>query len=159
MLRDKVILGAVAGVLADLVMEIPELILWKQAILSHPLFHYLASLLMPMEAHHSFLGVIMGFVGTKVYGAFLGVVFIYFLTFTGRRFFLTKGLLYGAFLWLFSYGGLASLPIVKLSVYPRMPLENLFFFFLHLLFGLSLGYFIKTLARAGHWLCPAEDGK
>ncbi|HHT49829.1 MAG TPA: hypothetical protein GXZ98_11125 [Firmicutes bacterium] len=150
MLRDKVLLGALAGIFANFVMEIPELILWKMKILSHPLFHYLGSLFMPVEtSHHIYLGEVMGFVGTKVYGAFLGVVFIIFLTYSGYRFVLSKGLLYGAFLWLFSYGGLASIPIVKLSTtYPRMPLENLLFFLLHLLFGFTLGLFIKVCADA-----------
>ncbi|NLY90339.1 MAG: hypothetical protein GX081_01855 [Firmicutes bacterium] len=150
MLRDKVLLGALAGAFANFVMEISELILWKRNILPHPLFHYLASLLMPMEAsHHHYLGQVMGFLGTKVYGAFLGVIFIFLLTYTGYRFFWAKGLLYGAFLWLFSYGVLASLPIVKLSAYPRMPLVTLLFLLLHLLFGFALGLFIQVVARAG----------
>jgi len=33
------------------------------------------------------------------------------------------------------------------STYPRMPLENLLFFFLHLLFGFTLGLFIQRFNR------------
>ena len=125
MLQDKLIFGALAGVVADLVMSIPELALWKLKILPHPLFHYAASLfLAPDNLHRSYLGELVGFIASKVYGAFLGVVFIYLLVYTGRRYFLSKGLIYGAFLWLVSYCGLATLPVVKLdAVHPRMPLK------------------------------------
>ncbi len=149
MLQDKLIFGALAGVVADLVMSIPELALWKLKILPHPLFHYAASLfLAPDNLHGSYLGELVGFIASKVYGAFLGVVFIYLLVYTGRRYFLSKGLIYGAFLWLVSYCGLATLPVVKLdAVHPRMPFEVLLFFFLHLVFGAALGVIARSFDR------------
>lgn len=148
MLRDNLIFGALAGVVADLVMGLPEFILWKLKILPHPLFHYAGSLFLALEKlHGNYLGELMGFIASKVYGAFLGVVFTYLLVYTGRRYFLTKGLIYGAFLWLASYCGLATLPIVKLSAHLRTPLEALLFFFLHLLFGLALGVMARSLDR------------
>ncbi|NLM37546.1 MAG: hypothetical protein GX202_05400 [Firmicutes bacterium] len=148
MLRDKLIFGALAGVVADLVMNIPELILWKLENLGHPLFHHAGSLLLPLEfVHENFLGAFLGFIAGKVYGAFLGIVFIALLVYTGDRYSRTKGLIYGAFLWLASYSGLASLPIVKLSAHPRTPVEVFLFLLLHLLFGFALG----VIARWFDW--------
>ena len=148
MLRDKLISGALAGVVADLAMSIPEFILWKLKILGHPLFHHAARLLWPLEyVHKNFLGSFLGIIACKVYSAFLGIVFIALLVYTGDRYFRTKGLIYGAFLWLASYSGLASLPIVKLSAHPRTPVEVLLFLFLHLLFGLVLGMIARWLKR------------
>ena len=148
MLRDKLTFGALAGICSVFVMEVPEIILWKLNILPHPLFHLLGSLFMPVDTlHHMYLGELMGFVASKVYGALLGVVFIYLLVFTGHRFFVAKGLIYGAAIWLLSYGGLASIPMVRLSVHQRMPLEILLIFFLHLLYGLTLGVFVRTFGR------------
>lgn len=147
MFRDKLIFGALAGVAADLVMGVPELILWKQKVLSHPLFHYAGSLFLPLDVlHGNYLAQLMGFLASKVYGAFLGVIFIYLLVHTGYRYPRAKGLLYGSFLWLASYCGLATLPIVKLSVHPPTPLETLLFFFLHLLYGFVLGMLAHAYA-------------
>lgn len=148
LIRDKLIFGALAGVVADLALNIPEFILWRLKLLPHPLFHYAGSLFMSVDMlHNAYLGEWMGFLASKVYGAFLGVVFIYLLVFTGRRYFITKGVIYGAFIWLVSYCGLAALPVVKLSVHPRTPLEVFIFFFLHLLFGLVLGVMARSYAR------------
>lgn len=153
MLRDKLIFGALAGVVADLVMSIPELALWKLKILGHPLFHHAGSLLLPLEyVHGNFLGAFLGFIAGKVYSAFLGSVFIALLVYTGDRYFRTKGLIYGAFLWLASYSGLALLPIIKLSAHPRTPVEVFLYLLLHLLFGLALG----IIAQSFDWQPKAQ---
>ncbi|HBL35343.1 MAG TPA: hypothetical protein DDZ55_00880 [Firmicutes bacterium] len=144
MLRDKLLFGAFAGVFAGLVMDLPEYILWELNILNHPLSHYAASLFVEHSVLHSNkLGLVLALVVSVVYSAFLGIIFIYLLNLMNKRFVLAKGLLYGAFIWLFSYGILSSLPLVKLSVYSKTPLEILLFFLLHLLYGFCLGLFTR----------------
>ena len=144
MLHDRIIFGALSGIIANLVMEVLEIIMWKFKIIPHPLFQHAGSLFMPLDAvYNTGLGGAIGFIACTVYSALLGVVFIYILTFTGKRFSEVMGLIYGAGIWFVSYGGLCSLPIVKLSSAQRKPLGILLYFFLHLLHGFVLGKFAR----------------
>lgn len=148
MLRDRLLFGALAGVVANFIMDLFQFPLWKLKIIKHPLGHYAASLFMEAEAvHHNLLGSLVSFLAGYVYSGFLGVIFLYSLQYTGRRFFIAKGLIYGAFLWLVSYGGLRSLSVVQLREVPTDSWDILLLFLLHLLFGLALGWFTKKFGK------------
>lgn len=138
MLKDKVLFGTLVGLLANIVMDIPQYPLWKLKIIMHPLSHYAGSLFLDLNTlHHSWTGSVISFFADYSYSAFLGIVFIYFLEFTGKRYYLQKGLIFGAFLWLFSFGGLRSLSLVKLR--QVAPGDWGIIIGIHLLFGLALG--------------------
>jgi len=148
MFQDKLIFGALSGVAANVIMKIPQYILWKLKMIRHPLSHYAASLFSTSEAVHSLrLGTLIGIIACTVYCAFLGIVFVYLLHYTGKRFFIAKGLIYGAFLWVFSYGGLCSSSLVKLSQLPKLPEEIILFLLLHLVFGIALGGFAQKFDK------------
>lgn len=146
MLKDKVLSGSLIGVLANAVMDIPQYPLWKYKILVHPLSHYAGSLFLDLDTlHHSWIGSVVSFLADYSYSAFLGILFVYFIEFTGKRYFLSKGLLFGIFIWFFSFGGLRSLTVVKLHQVP--PGDWITIFLLHLLFGLALGMASRILER------------
>ena len=142
--QDKIIFGVVSGLIAHGVMEIFEFFFWKANLLKHTLAHYAGSIIIDLHTlHHTSYGSVVSFLADYIYGAILGVFFIYLVTGTknlreGRGYFILKGLFYGAFLWFFSYGGLRSLSIVKLREVG--PGDALIAFFLHLLFGFLLGW-------------------
>ncbi len=146
MLKDKVLFGALIGILANIVMDIPQYPLWKLKIIMHPLSHYAGSLFIDANTlHHSLFGSAVSFFADYSYSAFLGIFFIYFLEFTGKRYFFLKGLLFGAFIWLFSFGGLRSLAMVKLR--QVVPGDWGIIFLLHLLFGLALGVLARFFEK------------
>lgn len=142
MLQDRMIQGAVSGILAKAVYNVLEFPLWKVGIISHPVGHYIQSIFIQPE-HHLFFGTAIGFVADYVYATFLGVIFIYFLVFAGMRYAYVKGMLYGAFLWMASYGVLRSLPVVTFrQVIPQDVLPQLI---LHIIYGWALGWIVSRL--------------
>jgi hypothetical protein len=146
MLKDKPLFGAILGMLANIIMDIPQYPLWKLKVLMHPLSHYAASLFLDLNTlHHSWSGSVVSLFADYSYSAFLGIIFVYFLEFTGKHYFLLKGLIFGAFVWLFSFGGLRSLAIVKLR--QVAPDDWWIIILIHLLFGLALGILARFFEK------------
>ena len=132
--------------MANLAMGLFQFPLWKLGIIKHPLAHYAASMFMnPLTIHHTITGSVVGSVANYIYGAFWGIIFVYSVYFTGKRYLIIKGFIFGAFLWLISFGGLRSLPIVKLR--EVMPENVLYYLFFHLVFGLALGLLVKEFGE------------
>lgn len=150
MIHDKVVIGGLVGLLGKVSMDIFQFPMWRMKIVKHPLAHYGASLIVDVQTiHHTLFGTVVSLLVDYIYGIFLGIVFVYFIHFTGKRHFILKGLIFGAFLWLFSYGGLRSLPMVKLR--EVISGQALYFLLFHLVFGLGLGASMKILSRR-HWI-------
>ena len=147
MLRDRVVFGGIVGVLSKVAMDIFQIPFWKMKILEHPLAHYAGSLFIGISTiHHTLLGTAISFLADYIYGVFLGILFIYLVHYViGKDNLILKGLLFGAFLWLFSFGGLRSLPIVKLRqvISANMP----YYFLIHMVFGLVLGFLTKIVGE------------
>ena len=136
--RDKVIFGGLIGIFANVAMDVLQYPLWKMQIIRHTLSHYVASLFLDFNTlHFSWIGSVTSFIADYIYGAFLGIIFVYWVHRTGKRYLLMKGLIYGGFLWLFSFGGLRSLPVVTLREY--VPSQTLYYLVFHLVFGVTLG--------------------
>lgn len=140
--RDKVIFGGIVGFLADMVMDIVQYPMWKALIVKHPLSHYAGSLFLDFETlHHSILGSIVSFIADGLYSVVWGILFIYIIHWTGHRYVIIKGLLYGALIWLISFGGIRALPMVSLREF--LPSQTLYYLLFHLIFGLALGVLVQ----------------
>lgn len=125
-----------------MIMDILQFPIWKLKIVKHPLSHYAASIFLDTQnLHHTVLGSITSFLADYIYSAFLGILFVYFIYLTGKNFIVIKGIIFGALIWLFSFGGLRSLSMVKLQ--EVMPADVLYYLLLHLLFGIALGIITK----------------
>ena len=148
MLRDRLLFGALAGVVANFIMDLLEFPLWKLDAIQYTLGHYAASLFMGAETtHHTLIGSVASFLADNIYSAVLGVIFLYLLLSTGQRFLLVKGLIYGAFLWLFSYGGMRSLSVVQLRNVPTESWDIIIQFLLHRVWS-RLGWFTQKYGSA-----------
>lgn len=142
MLQDKIIFGGLIGILSNVSMDIVELPIWKLKIIDHPMHHYIASIFLDVQTlHQTFLGLVISFLADYIYSAFLGIIFIYFIYLTGKHFSIIKGLIFGLFLWFFSFGGLRSLEIVKLQ--ELAPVDAMYQVLFHLVFGITLGILVK----------------
>jgi hypothetical protein len=146
MWRDKVIFGSLSGVLANIAMDILQFPLWKMKLLAHPLSHYAGSVFLASDMlHHSWYGSLYSFLSDYLYGAILGILFMYAALKGEQHYLITKGLLYGAFIWLVSFGGLRALPIVTLR--EIIPGDVIFYFLFHLIYGLALGILARNYGR------------
>lgn len=142
MIHDKVVFGGLIGVLANVGMDIFQFPFWKLKIIKHPLSHYAASMFLDLQAlHPTMLGSVISLLADYFYSAFLGVLFVYIIYLTGKHFLIIKGIIFGSFLWLFSFGGLRSLPIVKLQ--EVISVDVIYHLIFHLIFGFALGLLVK----------------
>lgn len=142
MVRDKILLGGIVGLLADTAMDLVQYPLWKLMIVKHPLSHYAGSLFLDvMTLHHSFLGSVVSFIADALYSIFWGIIFIYLIHWTGHGFLILKGLIFGALLWLVSFGGIRGLPMVQLR--EVISAQSLYYLLFHLIFGLTMGLLVE----------------
>lgn len=141
MIRDKVIFGGIVGFLANLAMNVFQYPMWRLGIVKHPLSHYAGSLFLDFNTlHHTFYGAVVAWTVDILYSVLWGILFVYLMDWTGRRHFMIKGILFGALIWLVSFGGIRTFPMVTLREY--LPVQALYYLFFHLVFGFVLGVLV-----------------
>jgi hypothetical protein len=146
LIHDKIVLGGLVGVLSKVAMDIFQIPIWTMKVIKHPLAHYAASLFVDLKTiHHTLLGSIISLLADYIYGIFWAVLFVYLVYLVGKRHLILKGLIFGGFLWLFSFGGLRSLPIVQLR--EVISDHALYYLFFHLVYGFTLGLSVKIFSE------------
>jgi hypothetical protein len=150
LIHDKIIFGGLIGVLGKISMDIFQFPLWRLKIIKHPLAHYAASMFIDLYTmHHTLIGSVVSLLTDYIYGIFWAILFVYLISFVGKSHLILKGLIFGAFLWFFSFGGLRSLAIVQLR--EVISGHVLYYLFFHLVFGFALGLSVKIFSER-HWI-------
>lgn len=127
-------------------MDVFQTPIWRLMIIKHPLGHYAASILLDVNTiHHTLIGSVVSLLTDYIYGIFWGIIFVYWVYFVGKDHLILKGLIFGGFLWFFSFGGLRSLQIVQLR--EVISEQVLYYLFFHIVFGFTLGFSIKILSE------------
>jgi ABC-type xylose transport system permease subunit len=79
LLRNKTMLGIIAGLISGIVKDIIDLITYSLKITDN-LFGYLASgIFSEPQSARSTIGLIIGYLADLVMGGFLGFIFVYFI--------------------------------------------------------------------------------
>ena len=143
MLKDRILAGSIAGMIATLIKSIPNLILWKLGIVKYLYFHLAASALIKPTSVHTTLGLIVGVVTDVITGGSLGIITVFLFKFTGHDYWWYKGLLVGNMVWLWGMGILINLGAAR--IVPVEPLFRLTSLLDHQLFGLIMAYLIIKL--------------
>lgn len=143
-IKDRVILGIVSGILAGTPDTILNAIEYRMGLTDQKYARMGAKIFLPRKKTGSFYGQATGYLAnyTMIGGA--GVLFTYFLAFTGKKNAFIKGIGFGAASWLAVYGLGSRL---TLSVRRKKPQTPLLSFFDHLLFGGLLGIITPGLAH------------
>lgn len=104
MLKDRILAGTMAGMIAAIIKSVPNIILWKLGIVKHLYFHLASSALVRPEDVDTVLGLILGVVVDVITGGTLGVLIIFLFKATGRDYWWYKGLVMGNAIWLWGLG-------------------------------------------------------
>ncbi len=140
MLKDRILAGSIAGMIATLVMAVPNFVLWKFGIIKYLYFHVAASALTLPHNISTPLGITVGIIADVITGGTIGIIAILLLKFFGRDYWWYKGLIVGSLIWLWGFGVMTGLCGVKItSVQPLFQLTSLVD---HLIFGFILTYLI-----------------
>jgi hypothetical protein len=122
--------------LAKSVLKIAKFYVWNIS----------ADLFMRGKDTHTVLGYVIGFLADIIFGAMLGIIFVYFLKYTSTKNIIIKGWGFGIVAWVLLFGMLIhTLPTVETA--PREALGNFSSFIGHSIFGISLGIFAKILLK------------
>jgi hypothetical protein len=146
-IKDKLVLGSLAGIIADIIQDLFQLGLEKLNLIKFSLDNFAGSMFIRVSNNSMItghLGWMVGNLSGAALSIILGIIFVYVIDLSGFRFIITKGILYGFILWYIIYGGfMAALHISYLQDFD--PFHALIFVIVHLLFGLSLGIVVAKL--------------
>ena len=146
MIKDKVVISSIAGIIGTLCKDLPNFILYKLGVVHYLYAQLAASAHLTPENINSPLGYIIGFLGDITTGGAIGVVIILFLELFQMDYWWYKGLILGITVWLFGLGVILNLGTVHL-----IPVDPLFRFtslFDHLIFGVVTVYIICKWQKA-----------
>ncbi|MBS4032579.1 MAG: hypothetical protein KGZ63_14330 [Clostridiales bacterium] len=144
MLKDKIILGILVGLLADAVKLTFNFIGFRLNFTPVVFWQLISALFLEKEDVFTPAGILIGGIADIIVAGFLGVIFIYVIYFTGKENLWIKGIGFGLLVWVSLFGLLLGQ-----LVHDKVPLEPsgiLITIAAHFLYGLSLAVFTKLLA-------------
>ncbi|HHX74823.1 MAG TPA: hypothetical protein GX699_07960 [Firmicutes bacterium] len=147
MLKDKVVLGLVVGILADAVKLSVNYLAYYLGFTSVVFWQIVAGTVLSRADIFTPLGLLIGALADVVVTSILGSVFIYLLSLSGRENIWIKGAGFGMFAWINFFVFVQGVLLKgKISPEPRGILVT---FVAHLCFGLALAAF--TLFFTGNY--------
>lgn len=147
--NDIIIVGAVAGLVADGVMDILEAVLVKFKILKYSLDLMAAGMIIQHPVYlKSGLGHLVGYLAGAALSMIVGVVFVYLMKKMGPRWLIVKGMIYGWIVWFLIYGGVAS-GLKVTYLYDYNPVQALLQLAFHMIYGALIA---GVVAKLGNWM-------
>lgn len=147
-MRDTITIGTIAGLISTTVLTI---FVWVVRVLGYKFittWDTAANVLVDKSLIHTPIGQLIGFVAHFTLGAFFGVMVAYTLRFTGKDYYLLKGIGLGALVWLVSIGFFMHL--LKIEIQGRSdPLSNLIVIPEFIIQGSVTSIILKKWARFG----------
>ena len=141
MTKDTIILGALAGLLANIPKTIIAWVFHSFGLLRYTFIHIAAGYFVPAEFIDNPISLLTGFIADYTAAAFFGVIMLLIIKKSGTDYAKLKGLGIGAFLYIIFYGAFMALDITRASL--LTPLPNLLLFFPHLVYGAATCWIIK----------------
>lgn len=143
MLKDKIMVGVIVGLLADAVKLIVNYILYLLDLTQVVFWQIVATLIVEKSDLHVPLTYLIGAIADFTVTAGLGVVFIYLIKYIGNKYLWIKGIGFGMFVWVSLFGTLLGQSVHEKL--PQTPSGILVTIIAHFFFGLSLAIFTKLL--------------
>ncbi len=146
MKEDPIIAGATAGLIANIAKDAGNLISILLNWTNYYYWHLAASIFVEPESVKKPGALFLGFLGDNIIAATFGIILYYLISYTGKRFFIIKGLGLSWLLWVFLFGAVINLDIVRIT--PTDIGTNLSAFLNHSLFGIVSALLLKKIMKA-----------
>lgn len=143
LIKDKVIVGALVGILADAIKLLSNYIMFRLDLTYVVFWQITASRFLEKPDLFKPVVYLVGGVADVTVTSLLGVVFIYVLYLTGKDYLWIKGIGFGMLVWVGLFGTLLGESVQKKI--PHEPSGIIVTIIAHLVFGLSLALFAKFL--------------
>lgn len=146
-LKDRIILGGISGALGVLIRDLWSYFAREIGLAKFYVWQRSADLFINGPELQSFLGNMVGFLADAIFGALLGVIFVYFLKGTTHKNILIKGWGFGIAAWLFLFAMLVgNLPGTQTTM-PKDALSSFSAFIGHSIWGIITGLSAKKLLK------------
>ncbi len=155
MFKDKIIIGAIIGLLADAVKIITNYIFFTFGFTKVVFWQIVATRFLEKEYLQHKSAYLIGAVADMTVTSLLGVLFVYVIYFFGSKNLWIKGVGFGLVVWVSLFGILLGQTVeTKL---PQDPTGVLVTIVAHTVFGLALAFFTKVLDQTK--LVPIKRNK
>ena len=145
MFKNRIYLGATAGVVATIAKDILNQGLYSLKILKTLFAQYAIGMYVSLPEAKTLLGVIIGYFVDFGLSALLGIIFIFILVKTKPKHIIFQGIVFGSALLIGIYGALLAMGIS--SVNQRKPSDVVLMIGCHLIYGLALGLFVNKFGK------------
>lgn len=143
MFKDKILIGALIGILADAMKLITNYILYSLGFTKVVFWQIVATRFLQKEYLNHKLAYLIGGIADLTVTSLLGVVFVYVIYLFGSKNLWAKGVGFGLVVWVTLFGTLLGQTVeAKL---PQEPKGVVVTIIAHLAFGLGLAIFTKVL--------------
>jgi len=142
-IKDRVILGAIAGLGGNLIKTIIGRSAMKMGLAELNGRERAAGMLVPGHKIATTQGRMIGYIADNVIASILGVATVYALSITGKDKAITKGTLSGQAAWTLFYGMLGSMGATKVG--PVSPKTVLVELVAHTAYGATTAYLVTKL--------------
>lgn len=143
-MKDKVVTGAVIGLLANAFKLVFNYLAFRLGLASVVFWQITAARFLEKEKINQPIAYIIGAATDLTVTSIIGVLFIYFLYFTGRDYTLVKGAGFGLTVWVMLLGALLFQAQSKLNLTTSDIIITLL---AHLIYGLALAHLSKRLYK------------
>ncbi|MDK2824083.1 MAG: hypothetical protein PWQ67_1924 [Clostridia bacterium] len=140
LLKDSIISGTVAGIIATVIKAIPNFILWKFGVVKYLYLHIAASAIIFPQEISTPLGITLGIIADLLTGGTFGLLIIITFKLTNNDAWWYKGLIIGSIIWLFALGIAINLGAARI-----VPVQSIFritSWIDHLIYGVTASYLI-----------------
>lgn len=145
MLKDNIILGSLVGLLADIFKLVANYIMYQFNLTSVVFWQITATRFLAKEDLYQLLAYIIGAIADLTISALLGVIFVYILYFTGKKYSWVKGVGFGLLVWVNLFGTLLGESVMQKI--PQKPMNILVTIIAHFVYGLALAYFARLFLK------------
>ena len=144
-MQDKVVFGMTVGLLADGVKLLVNYLGYVLNFADKVFWQIVASRFLEKHLLHRPVAYLVGGIADLTVAGFLGVAFVYLLTFTGWRYIYIKGCGFAILVWVYLFGSLLS----QSTHGPLTPSALVVTALAHFVFGLALAFFAVKLRKTG----------
>ncbi len=141
-MKDRLVAGGLAGIIGAIVQNIYGFAV-KGLRLTDRTFADFAEVIVTFKSFEGIIAFIVGLIAHLIVGLIFGIIFAYVIAATSSRYYLIKGVAYGAVLWflLLGFGTIFKLPLFK-EIPPNAALFTLVG---AVLYGLVTAYSLRLL--------------
>jgi hypothetical protein len=149
-IKDKIILGAISGALPTIILNVVDYLSLRLNLNKWHIWQIAGSLFFKKEDLTTIPALLLGGLTHTTLTSLGGIFIFYTLYYTGRSFYIIKGI--GIFLlfWIALFGGILSLKITEIAQ-PIDAQTNMAHLFGHIMEGILAGLLIVKLADERVW--------